>query len=362
MRNRTKVVILQHPRERFHPLNTARIAARGLSRVELVVSASRWVRSLTRQLELEPNTGLLYPHRLATPLDQIPLARRPASLLVLDGTWAHAHQLYRDNSWLERLPHHSLLPVQPGRYRIRGEPDRYSLSTVEAIVLALQILEPDTTGLEDLLGVFDTMIDTQIEQIRRHAAGPRTKRLKKRPRRQVPALLVDRYSQLVLVYVESVPGERVRRRPVQWTALRPHSGETFERLLRPSGAPVAARHLAHMKLTTADLDQGVTMEQLRRDWEQFAGDSVVLVAWNQSTLDLTSAHAPGAVTRVLLKAAYCNVHKGTSGSLEAVVQREGLEPKETPFGGRAATRMGQALAVLEHLIRVRHSIRSSREC
>ncbi|MDH4016770.1 MAG: DTW domain-containing protein, partial [Actinomycetota bacterium] len=87
---------------------------------------------------------------------------QPPALVVLDGTWSQARNLHRANPWLHDLPHYSLRPLAPTRYRIRKAPRPEYVSTLEAIVRALELLEPETRGLDRLLGVFDTMIDRQL--------------------------------------------------------------------------------------------------------------------------------------------------------------------------------------------------------
>lgn len=342
-------MILQHPRERFHPLGTARIARLGLTRVRVEVPPIRPERSLAHRLELPPGTGLLYPHPRARRLDRCPASARPAHLLVLDGTWSHAQQLYRENPWMLDLPHYSLAPSEPGRYRIRAEPHPHCLSTVEAIVQALQALEPETPGLGSLLEVFDAMIDSQVERHQDSDASPRWKRPRQRPSRCVPSLLARQFEQVVVAYVETVPGPGGQRLPVHWVARRPHTGEFFERLVRPSGPLPNKGHLAHMGLTPADLSRGVSPDRLRQEWGRFLGDAPVVAAWNKSVLKAMSAAAgpPGRV--VMLKAAYCNVSQGACGSLEAVMEREGLVAVATPCAGRAGRRLGMALAVLRLL-------------
>ena len=302
-------------------------------------------------MEIPPGTALLYPHPRAQRLDRCPAASRPAFLLALDGTWSNARQLYRDNSWLGALPHVSLAPTEPGRYRIRGEPQLHCLSTVEAIVQALQVLEPDTPGLGALLAVFDAMIDAQVHRIQSKAAGPRYKRPRQRPPRQIPPLLLTDPRRVLVTYVETVPGPRARRRPVHWAAVRPLTGESFERILRPEGDAPAARQLAHMQLLPADLEAGITLPRLQEEWGRFAGEDPVVAAWNQSTLDVVRATVAGPTRAVMLKAAYCNVSRLTCGPLEAVMEREGLETGTPPCRGRAGQRLGMALAVLEYLVK-----------
>ena len=140
---------------------------------------------------------------------------------MIDGTWAHAHTLHRDNAWLQRLPRYGLQPEQPGRYRIRREPERGCLSTIEAIAQALHILEPDTPGIDGLIGAFDQMIDVQIEHAAiRHAGARKRTRTTATPR--LPRALVDSPERIVLLYGESSrPPKRWRgegRELVQWAA------------------------------------------------------------------------------------------------------------------------------------------------
>lgn len=347
--NRTGIYILQHPRERFHPKGTAPIAQLGLENVRLRVAHFDENREPVHKLALPPGTGLLYPHERSRPLAEVDPADRPAHLLLLDGTWGNARRLYRSNPWLNGLPHFHLEPETPGRYRIRGEPDPQTRSTIEAIVGALQILEPATPGLDRLLRSFDAMIDDQVAVIQREAAGSRRRERWGEPH-PVHAPLIERYDDVVLAYTETVACADGQRRPVHWVALRPADGRTFERLLRVDEAAPNPNHLAHMEITAKDLATGVTDDELRRDWNAFVGPSPVVAAWNQSTLNLVATRTDQALHPVLLKAAYCNLRRTTSGTLTAVLEREGMQPEATPFRGRAARRLGQALSVLRLLL------------
>jgi DTW domain-containing protein YfiP len=97
----------------------------------------------------------------ARDLATLPQRDRPAHLVILDGTWSHTHGLYRDNPWLHAVPPFSITPDAPSRYRLRREPKKHFLSTIESIVQALQILEPENPGFGRLIQAFDTMITAQ---------------------------------------------------------------------------------------------------------------------------------------------------------------------------------------------------------
>jgi len=102
---------------------------------------------------------------------------------VLDGTWSQARGLYRENPWLSELPHYSLSPAEPTRYRIRKAPRRSYVSTIEAIVQALTLLEPETEGIDRLIEVFDEMIDAQDVYSRRSPRRILRKRTRIDPQR-----------------------------------------------------------------------------------------------------------------------------------------------------------------------------------
>jgi DTW domain-containing protein YfiP len=84
-------------------------------------------------------------------------------LIVLDGTWSKAKRMYIENPWLHDLPHYKLLVASPSLYgAVRKEPKPECISTLESIVYALKVLEPDIAdGLDGLLAVFDSMIEDQ---------------------------------------------------------------------------------------------------------------------------------------------------------------------------------------------------------
>ncbi len=181
--NRTEVIILQHPRERLHSLGTAPIAERGLSRVRLEVADFDSRGEPFRRLEVPAGAVLLYPRPLSRNLADLPEEERPSALVVLDGTWGNAKRLLKTNKpWLDGLPAVHLKPVEAERYRIRGQPTTHARSTIEAIVAALKILEPETSGLESLISVFHAVIDAQVSIIRSENAGCR-RPLKKIARR-----------------------------------------------------------------------------------------------------------------------------------------------------------------------------------
>ena len=162
LQSRTRVLILQHPEESRHALNTARLAALGLVNGELRVGEqfadlASWLADPAYQ------ACLLFPGDDAQPLATVAssASERPLLLVVPDGTWRKARKLLYLNPALAALPQVTL--AQPGvsRYRLRKAPMAGALSTLEAIVYALTEVEPQR-DFSALLAPFESLIEGQI--------------------------------------------------------------------------------------------------------------------------------------------------------------------------------------------------------
>ncbi|NVZ40127.1 DTW domain-containing protein [Pseudomonas sp. 21615526] len=156
----TRVLLLQHPSEVNHALNTARLAALGLVNAQLVVG------EVFEDLQalLNPpgyQARLLFPDENAQPLQADTPSDEPLLLVVPDGTWRKARKLLHLNPLLAALPRVTLAEGAVSRYRLRKAPGPGALSTVEAIVQALQVLEAPTS-FEPLLKPFEALIEGQI--------------------------------------------------------------------------------------------------------------------------------------------------------------------------------------------------------
>lgn len=160
--SRTRVLLLQHPSEVNHALNTARLAALGLKNAELRVGET------FDDLDVLLNPPG-YQARLLFPGDDAQLIETPSSsedsqpwlLVVPDGTWRKARKLLHLNPLLAALPRVALAGERVSRYRLRKAPGPGALSTVEAIVQALQVLEAPAS-FDALLKPFDALIEGQI--------------------------------------------------------------------------------------------------------------------------------------------------------------------------------------------------------
>ena len=158
--SRTRVLLLQHPSEVNHALNTARLAALGLTNAELIVGE---VFADLPTLLKRPGyqARLLFPADDAQPMQAYDASDEPLLLVVPDGTWRKARKMLHLNPLLAALPRVTLAKGAVSRYRLRKAPGPGALSTIEAIVQALQTLEAPAS-FEPLLKPFEALIEGQI--------------------------------------------------------------------------------------------------------------------------------------------------------------------------------------------------------
>jgi len=176
--NRLFVLILQHPQERNEPLATASATVATLQRAKLTVGLS-WP-NLTRALgrAADPKRwAVLYlgsarPKDLgasddivvlggdgAPRADPAAIMRGLEGIVLLDGTWSQAKTLWWRNPWLLKLHRLVLNPARPARLgRLRREPRREALSTLEAAALVLRHAESGPEAADALLAELDQIM------------------------------------------------------------------------------------------------------------------------------------------------------------------------------------------------------------
>jgi DTW domain-containing protein YfiP len=171
--NRVRVIVLQHPQEPDKALGSAALLVRGLENAELRVGLSwRNLKAVCGPEAIPAEWVVLYlgakgnvfPEEVnfattkGMPTEWVPGVK---GLIVLDGTWSQAKALWWRNSWLTKLKRIVLNPKAPSRYgKLRKEPRREAVSTLEAAALALGKLDPKGEKLRPHLeDAFQRMLD-----------------------------------------------------------------------------------------------------------------------------------------------------------------------------------------------------------
>ncbi|MFO0902270.1 MAG: tRNA-uridine aminocarboxypropyltransferase [Pirellulales bacterium] len=349
---RTHLLIVQHRRERFHAFNTARLVRQAFLNSTFHAGHKS---ELAERLAFQPGAALLFPGDEAPLLDDLPLERRPRQLVIVDGTWHQAKTLVRDLPALAAIPRVRLAPATPSRYRIRREPNAEALSTLEAVVEALQTLEPQTAGLDQLVDVFRRLVDRQAE----HPKAATTLRTLAVPGRQatnIPRALVERWSNVVIAYGETEEGgmrdaapsrEETPRRPLVWIAERLATGERFAACLR-SERPLSDRYLQHVELPASVFAQGESLDSVRGRWREFLRASDFLVVYHAGAQRLVRQLTPDRDAALVLRSIDIPALRGNR-ELEPLTAALQLRLLPAWHPGRAGRRLEQTRALAGYL-------------
>ena len=207
IKNRLDLLILQHPQEQDRALGTARLTAMHFDRAVLkiglswpslskalgrpVADPSRWAvlylgsakaadLDTTEEVVAINRKGEVAEHQRAT-LQEI------EGVVLLDGTWSQAKALWWRNAWMLKCQRVILGPAQPSRYgKLRREPRRDGLSTIEAAALILSCLERRPDIADTLNASFAQMLERYRKALDEQpslAPKPRPKRDYRRRRR-----------------------------------------------------------------------------------------------------------------------------------------------------------------------------------
>jgi DTW domain-containing protein YfiP len=177
--NRISLLILQHPQEQDRALGTARLLALhfknavlkiGLSWPSLskalgrtVHDPSRWAvlyLGSAKVAELDTDREVVAINRKSEVEDnQRAILKDIEGIVLLDGTWSQAKALWWRNAWMLKCQRVILGPAKPSLYgKLRREPRRDGLATIEAAAMVLAALEkrPDIDG--NLSASFERML------------------------------------------------------------------------------------------------------------------------------------------------------------------------------------------------------------
>jgi len=170
---RTRVVILQHPREARLAICSAWLARISLVNAELHRGVRFEDDPEVRALAAVPGAAVLFPCDGATPAASLSGAPPPV-LFAVDGTWQQAGKMLAQNRWLGALPRVSVDAGRPSGYAgLRKEPGEVHLSTVEAIAVALADLEADPARFAPMVEAFHRMVALQLACAKGERRAPR---------------------------------------------------------------------------------------------------------------------------------------------------------------------------------------------
>lgn len=353
---RTRILLLQHPREQRVAIGTARMAQLALpnSQIRIGVDFGQDPVVLAALAE-SPAPFVLFPGPDATPVAQLP-RDRPITLIVVDGTWWQAGKLLKLNPALAALPRVAFSPAKPSAYVIRREPADFCVSTIEALAEVLDVLEPAGGRFGRLLDPFHAMVARQ-KWFMTEVRSSRHQFVRRRvgsPRNSLAARLAPAWPRLVCVHGEANAWPRhhpAREDPetVHWVAHRPATSETFEAVVAPRHV-LAAGTAEHVELSPERIEAGCTLRQWHEDWAGFTKPDDILVMWGTYYRDIAATDGlPLSVPSMNLRDEVSRLLSRRFGTVEASMASLGATPAPLALPGRGGRRLAALVGVLESL-------------
>ncbi len=167
-----RVLILQHSNEQKQALATVPLLQACLSPLTVLVGEDfSSCEEVARLLKNKNTCRVVYPSpgaqewNVTTGQIKKPQTKESIdTLIILDGTWRKAKKIWLTNHWLHDLPCISLVGAGQSQYKIRSSNIEGGVSTIEAVVLALNYMTVNG-AFDPLLSPFNAMIDLQIKKM-----------------------------------------------------------------------------------------------------------------------------------------------------------------------------------------------------
>jgi DTW domain-containing protein len=188
-RIKTRVLVIQHPREQDRDLGTVPLLRAVLGKNCEVSTGLSWgsFGQCVGDENADPKRwGVLFPHSLKKPLapedlrtpvvmvdrqGDVMTGQRLVGIVALDGTWSQAKTLWWRNPWMLKLNRVLLHPKEPSIYgKLRKEPRNDALSTLESVADALVANGEPEALRADLRKLFRTMVQRARDYQKTHGA------------------------------------------------------------------------------------------------------------------------------------------------------------------------------------------------
>lgn len=160
--NHIDVVILQHPQEVKQSKGSVPLLLNSLAHCQTIegedFSDNEQLNGLLNDTQRQ--VLLLYPSEQARPLEhhnQVEFSRvkkKKLTLLLIDATWKKAYRIYMLSKNLHELKHVTLPVTITGQYVIRSTNKKNALSSLEACIHALTLLESAPSKYQSIMDNF----------------------------------------------------------------------------------------------------------------------------------------------------------------------------------------------------------------
>lgn len=159
---KTKVSLLIHAKELKRTTNSGRLAMHALTNSKMLVRGEiGGPVDLSELLSPDYESYVLYPSDDAIELDTLK-SDKPIQLIVADGNWRQASKINTRHPELNHLPRVKVTRQMPAQHHLRKEHFVDGMSTLEAISLALSVIEGEAVGAQ-LLALYQAKLNATVE-------------------------------------------------------------------------------------------------------------------------------------------------------------------------------------------------------
>lgn len=200
-------VILIHPIEASRRIATGRMSNLCLKNSYLIKGQDYTDDKMVNQLiaDTDYESVILYPGvrskniSLMSESEKIKLfnPNKKLRIFVIDGTWATAKKMVRQSLNLHHLPRICFSSNKESTFRVRKQPRPGCFSTIEAIHHTIELLgaqngfDLKSRGHDNLLAVFDSMVETQLRFIKEANLNLRTASYRREGQKKDPNIMSE---------------------------------------------------------------------------------------------------------------------------------------------------------------------------
>lgn len=159
---KTRVSLIIHAKELKRTTNTGRLALHALVNSEMYIRGKTTERvDLSSVLDPSYESYVLFPSDDAMNLEDIK-PQKSIQLIVTDGNWRQASKLNTRHPELSHLPRVKISSANMARFHLRKEHFPEGLATLEAIALALRVIEGDVIG-DSLMDLYHKKLTATLQ-------------------------------------------------------------------------------------------------------------------------------------------------------------------------------------------------------
>ena len=160
---KTKVSVIIPYSERFKASNTGGLVKATLTNSEIFIRGEKNKKfEASKVLKKDYQNLILYTGGRKLTHEYIKSFEKPVNLIVPDGTWTSAPRIIVREKEFHNIPKVTLFNPPFSQYKLRKHPNPEYISTFEAILYSLEIIENNSELKNQLLNYFLMKIDAML--------------------------------------------------------------------------------------------------------------------------------------------------------------------------------------------------------